>query len=120
MSYEAIGTIHQIMDTVHVNDRFQKREFVLKMEDGQYPQLIKFQIVQDRCSMLDSSKAGDEVKVHFDLRGREYVKNGDTLYFTNLNAWKIEQQSQSVASSQPQPEEFPEDMNQENPDDLPF
>lgn len=85
MSYEATGVIVAIFPTENRSDKFSSREFVLQIPDGNYPQLIKFQAVQDRCQMLDQYAEGQQVKVHFDLRGREW--NGK--YLTNLNAWKI-------------------------------
>ena len=34
---------------------------------------------------------GDEIKVYFNLRGREWTdKQGATRYFNSLEAWKIE------------------------------
>ena len=58
------------------------------MVDGAYTQLIKFQMVQNNCEKLDGFNEGDDVKVTFNLRGREYTKDGKTSYFTNLDAWK--------------------------------
>ena len=29
-------------------------------------------------------------KVSFNLSGKPFVKNGETLYFTNLQAWRLE------------------------------
>ena len=91
MLYEATGKIHEIFETQQKTDNFKLREFVLEIEDGQYTQQIKFQLTQDRCSLLDKFSNGDEVKVAFSLRGRAYTnKEGKTMYFTNLNAVKLE------------------------------
>lgn len=86
MSYEAIGKLHKKFDTENKTSTFQAREFVLEIADGNYPQMIKFQLTQDRCALLDTHEEGDTLKVHFDLRGREWNEK----YFTNLNAWRIE------------------------------
>jgi hypothetical protein len=61
------------------------------------------------------------VKVHFDLRGREWQGK----YFTNLNAWRIEKASTapSLASSPPSEDfDFPTaaDEPARGQDDLPF
>ena len=40
-------------------------------------------------------KEGDEVKVSFDIRGREWKEN----YYVNLNAWKIEAVSKGSAAA---------------------
>lgn len=90
-SYEAVGNLIVVMDTQQVKDTFRKREFVLEIQDGNYPQQIKFQVTQDRCALLDNYKVGDEVKVMFNLRGRPFQnREGQTVYFTNLEAWRIE------------------------------
>ncbi|UOQ77458.1 DUF3127 domain-containing protein [Hymenobacter sp. 5516J-16] len=90
MAYEATGRLHEIFDEQQVSEKFRKREFVLEVVDGQYPEHIKFQLVQDKTALIDSYKVGDEVKISFNLRGRGFNKNGQMLYFTNLEAWRIE------------------------------
>ena len=90
MAYDVTGRLHEIFDEQQVSEKFRKREFVLEVQDGQYPQHIKFQLTQDKVTLVEPFKMGDEVKVTFDLRGRGFNKNGQMLYFTNLEAWKIE------------------------------
>ncbi len=86
MAFEVEGKLHRIFPTEQKSASFSAREFVLEVPDGNYPQLIKFQAVQDRTGQLDNFQEGDRVKVSFDLRGREW--NGK--YLTNLNAWRID------------------------------
>jgi hypothetical protein len=69
---------------------FEYCESVLEIPDGAYTQFIKFQLTQDKCNLLDQYKVGDEVKVAFNLSGKPFTKNGTTMYFTNLGAWRIE------------------------------
>ncbi len=90
MAFDVTGRLHEIFDEQQVSEKFRKREFVLEVQDGQYPQHIKFQLTQDKVSLVEPFKMGDEVKITFDLRGRGFNKNGQMLYFTNLEAWKIE------------------------------
>ena len=59
-------------------------EFVLSIGD-KYPQLVQFQVVNERVKFLDGAKPGQECEVKFDLRGREY--NGK--FYVSLNAWDI-------------------------------
>lgn len=97
MSFEVEGALHKKFDTENKTDTFQAREFVIKTE-GQYPQFVKFQLTQDRCQMVDPYNEGDQIKVYFDLRGREWNEK----YFTNLNAWKIDKSAaQASAPSAP-------------------
>lgn len=90
MSFDVQGRLHEIFDETQVSDKFRKREFVLEIPDGSYTQYAKFQLTQDKCSLLDSYKTGDEVKVAFNLSGKPFTKNGTTMYFTNLQAWRLE------------------------------
>ena len=124
MAFEAEGKLYKKMDTAQVTDSFKKREFVVEMEDGAYTQLIKFQLTQSNCDKLDPFNEGDLIKVTFNLRGREYTKDGRTSYFTNLDAWRLDKAGQEQAASAPA-SDFPS-ASDEPPatgnmtDDLPF
>jgi hypothetical protein len=85
MAYKAEGKVHKIFDTEQKSATFQAREFVIEVADGQYPQMVKFQLVQDKCNLIDGYAEGEAISVDFDLRGREW--NGK--YFTNLQAWRV-------------------------------
>lgn len=113
MAYELTGKIKLIQDPKTFDSGFTKREMVVVVEDGKYPQEINLEFVQDKAALLDSLQPGQEVTVTFDIRGREY--NG--RYFNNLQGWKITaQESTSTApSSEPQYPE-PSDFG----DDIPF
>ena len=52
---------------------------------------IKVQCVQDRTNIVDRVNIGDEIKVYFNLKGTRWEKDGKVSYFTNLDAWRIEQ-----------------------------
>ena len=122
MSFEIQGKLHKKFDTENKTDTFQAREFVIEIQDGNYPQMIKFQLVQDRCSLVDNFNEGEEIKVQFDLRGREW--NG--RYFTNLNAWRVEGVTQNAAPPAADNQgggDFPSASDEpqiEYSDDLPF
>lgn len=98
MSYEAEGKLYKKMDVQQVTDSFKKREFVVEVEDGAYSQIIKFQLTQANCDKLDPFNEGDQIKVTFSIRGREYTKEGRTSYFTNLDAWRLEAVNQQAAA----------------------
>jgi hypothetical protein len=51
---------------------------------------VSFQVTQDKCTMLDSFNHGDEIKVQFNLRGREWNGPQGIKYFNTLEAWRIE------------------------------
>jgi hypothetical protein len=92
MSMEATGKLYAVQETKQVTDRFSKREFVLELADNpKYPQLVAFEFTNDRCADLDGFSVGDEVRVEFNLRGREWRSpSGEVRYFNTLNAWKLE------------------------------
>lgn len=78
-------------DTQRVSDRFQKRDFVLTTEaNTPYPQYVSFQITQDKCALLDQYNEGDELRVQFNLRGREWNGPQGIKYFNTLEAWRLE------------------------------
>ena len=91
MGYKAEGKIEKIFDTEQKTDTFSAREFVIEVSDGQYPQMVKFQLVQDKCELMDDYAEGDQVEVDFDLRGRQW----NDKYFTNLQAWKVSRAGES-------------------------
>jgi len=101
MAFDVEGKLYKKFETSQVTDTFRKREFVIEMEDGAYPQIIKFQLTQNNCDKLDAYNEGDQIKVTFSLRGREYTKEGRTSYFTNLDAWRIENAGAAQAAASP-------------------
>ena len=86
MAYELTGKIKIIQDEQTFESGFSKREMVVTVEDGNYPQDINLEFMKDKASLLDGLKPDEEVKVTFDIRGREY--NG--RYYNNLQGWKVE------------------------------
>lgn len=85
MAYDLTGKIKLIQDAQTFGSGFTKREMVVTVEDGKYPQDINLEFVQDKINLLDNLQVGQQVTVTFDLRGREY--NG--RYFNNLQGWKL-------------------------------
>jgi hypothetical protein len=136
MSFEISGRLAEKFETQQVSDRFQKREFVLEIKSSsatgyEFVDFIKFQSTQDKCALLDQVDIDDTVKVSFNLRGRKWEKDGQISYFTNLEAWRIEKQSNEAdnsindipgentdAADAPFPSSPPE--NDAGFDDLPF
>lgn len=111
MAYELTGKIKLIQPEKTFDSGFRKREMVVTVEDGKYPQDINLEFVQDKASLLDSLQPGQEVTVSFDIRGREY--NG--RYFNNLQGWRVEAVGGNTAPEPPPaaPEDYPGD-------DIPF
>ncbi len=79
-------------DTQNITDSFRKREFVVELaENPQYPEFIKFELIQANCEQLDGFNPGQEVNISFNLKGRKWTDpKGEVKYFNSLQAWRIE------------------------------
>jgi hypothetical protein len=88
------GLVKVVSDTVQINEKFQKREFVITDNSSMYPQDIMFQLAQDKCSLVDGIGVNDQIEVSFNLRGREWTSpQGEVKYFNTLEAWRIDKMS---------------------------
>ena len=121
------GKILEIYETQQVTDSFKKREFVLEYaENPQYPEFVKFEMIQDKCSILDGYKANDEVDVSFNIKGRKWNDpKGGVKYFNSLQAWKIDNAGNAPQSAPPADDNGMDQMDEpgwisEGDDDLPF
>ncbi|HUR26728.1 MAG TPA: DUF3127 domain-containing protein, partial [Planctomycetota bacterium] len=137
MGIETTGKLHTIFDTKQVSERFSKREFVIELADNpKYPQTVIFQLTGDRCAQLDDLRVGDEVRIEFSLRGREWRSpSGEVKYFNSLDVWKIEParagrsrgngNGRSAGSGDPRDGEMPPRIDESQfgrveTDDIPF
>ena len=125
MSLEVNGRLYEGFEEQQVTETFKKREFILEIQDGQYPQYVKFQLTQDRCSIIDQYPVGTDVRVSFNLTGRPFTnRENKTIYFTNLNAWRIDRVA--PAGDQPPPPadsqvaDTAANQGADDMDDLPF
>jgi hypothetical protein len=130
--YETRGTLKMIGDIQTFGSGFTKREFVVTTAHDKYPQELKFEIVKDKCALLDTFAVGQEVIVNFDIRGNEYQGR----HYVNLSCWKIQPANgqsdspagQAAPSRRPQqtssnePEPSPADLRNEDDfdDEIPF
>ena len=94
MAFQVDGKLHKVFNTEQKTEKFRAREFVIEITDGNYPEMIKFQLTQDKCEMIDDYNEGDQITVHFNLRGREW----NDRFFTNLDAWRLEGAGKSQAA----------------------
>ncbi|MBT8046564.1 MAG: DUF3127 domain-containing protein [Pontiella sp.] len=118
MAYDLTGKVKLVQDAQTFGSGFTKREVVVTVEDGKYPQEICLEFVQDKVSLLDAVQPGQEVTISFDIRGREY--NG--RYFNNLQGWKIQTSGEAPAAADKPPvsdADVPADFD-EYEDDIPF
>jgi len=107
---EITGKIKIINETKSYGDKgFRKREVVITTE-GNYPQPILVEFVQDKCDIINGYSVGDDVKIGINLKGREWVSpQKETKYFNSVEGWRIEksdgegnQSAQQTKSAEPQ------------------
>ena len=126
MAFEISGKVIDISPVNQVSDKFRKREFVIEKKEAGgaavFIDYIKFQLVQDKCDLINESFLNEEIKIWFNLKGNKWERDGKINYFTNLDAWKIEK-----VTSQDRDQIIPshttlEDIPPENDElsDLPF
>jgi len=105
MGYELTGKLIAKYDTVQRTESFKIREFVVEKSEEtngrNFVSYIKFQCVQDRTAIVDKVNTGEDIKVYFNIKGTKWEKEGKTNYFTNLEAWRIEQMLQPNTKSGP-------------------
>jgi hypothetical protein len=104
MEFEITGRVAEVYPVIRVNERFRKREFVIEHKESGGGQAlvdyVKFQLVQDKCEIIDESWLRKEVVVHFNIRGNRWEKNGAINYITNLNALSISRRSAATDNGQ--------------------
>lgn len=125
MAFDVTGKLIAKFDTVQRTETFRTREFVIETTEDIGGRIInnyiKFQSVQDRTQLVDRFNTGDTVKVHFNIKGTRWEKNGQVNYITNLDAWRIEQVSMQQDAPPPPPAQQPaQGIQQDVSDDLPF
>ena len=108
------------------SNSFRKREVVITTEE-QYPQDLLIEFVQDKCDILNSFQVGQSVKIDINLRGREWESpQGEIKYFNSIQGWRIEklfsEDENTDIPAIPPAEAFQpaDELNQDEPDDLPF
>lgn len=99
------GKIKRIGNHIQVTDSFSKRELVIETNE-QYPQVLSIEFTQDRADLLNGKHIGQDVTVGINLRGREYIKEGEPKVFNSINGWKIDIIGASAEPAQaPEPQE---------------
>lgn len=131
MNFELQGTLIVKNDTQVISDRFKKREFVIEKKETspngfEFVDTIKFQLTQDKVEIIENFQLGQNINVHFNIKGNKWEKGGQVNYFVNLDAWKVEEAGAATSSAPassgsmpppPPPSDIPED---DGTGDLPF
>lgn len=113
------GELIEKFDSVQVSEKYLKREFVLKIKEGNYFQELLIQLGQDNCYLLDSIKVGEQIECSINLKGRSWTNpQGVKKWFNSFECWSIAVQTKSAPLAQPQQVQQP--IEQTQSDDLPF
>jgi hypothetical protein len=96
------GTIRSI-GNLEERGSFRKREVILMERTGQRDQPVPIEFTQDRISMLDGYKAGDEVTITSFVNGREWTPRdgGASRVYLSLSANRIERAGAAAPAGQP-------------------
>ncbi len=123
---ELQGTIKKLTDIQTFTSGFQKREMVLMTEE-QYPQPINIEFLQDKADLLNNLAEGEKVKVHINIRGREWTSpQNEVKYFNSIVGWRVEKMeegstSEPVTAKPSDNQTAPaKGVFEEDEDDLPF
>lgn len=91
---ELSGKLKLVLNEETFASGFNKRSFVIAVESN-YPYDVCFDLLKDKVRMIDGFNTGDEIKVSFDIKSREY--NGK--WFTGATAWRVEKLGAGMSSS---------------------
>lgn len=127
-SYIITGNIHAMGETTSYGQNgFTKRSFTILVtgegENPTYPNYVEFDLVKDKCAILDNFRIGQEIKVNFNIGGRLWSGNGKPeKTFNILTAWKLELLSQDQQQAQSPASDFDESryMPEAPEDEIPF
>jgi hypothetical protein len=123
MSYKAKGTIKSISTPESVGTG---KKLSFRIDNGeQYSNIMEFELYKgaDYVEHIDNfvkyNKVGDSVEVEFNIKTFNWKPESDDKIFTSLSCWKVEK-VENLEIPKPHFEEIGEDLNEKEPDDLPF
>ena len=79
MKIELTGKVIKVGAVQEFASGFKKREIVLEIESGEYPNCVPVEAIKDKCEYLDKYKPGDMVECSAFLNGSYYEK-GDRYF----------------------------------------
>ena len=126
MAFEITGKVIEIYPVIQVSDKFRKREFVIEKKEAGgaavFVDYLKFQLLQDKCDLINESFLHEEIRIFFNLKGNKWERDGKINYFTNLDAWKVEKICSAIKDQNVPSHTTLEDIPPENDElsDLPF
>jgi len=108
MNYKMIGVVKKIGEKVQITEKFAKQEINIET-NSKYPEVIQFEFINDKTSLIETVAVNDAVEISFDIRGREW--NGK--FFTRLQGFDCDILERAKVETKIQADEQADD-------DLPF
>jgi len=94
MNLSVTGKLLHIGDVEVVSEKFSKRTIVLDMSEeyngNRYDNPVPFVLTQKKLDLAKGFSIGQDVTVHFNLKGRKWEKDGKTTWFGSNEVWRIE------------------------------
>lgn len=125
-TYKIKGNIVEIEETKHISDTFQKREFAIEVANEKNPawnEFVKFELIKDKCDIINGMQIGMPVEVSFNVGGRQWTNpQNEVKYFNSLKAWRVTNlsQQQGMAPAAYQQAPAPYQAPVQNDSDVPF
>ena len=88
------GILSKVYEEKIINDTFKKRTFVVEDStnnfNGRGSDYYFFDLTGDNTSLIESFAVGDFIEVFFNVRCKEYKKEGmEDRVFVTLQAWRV-------------------------------
>ena len=122
MSYKAKGIIKSVSKPETVGTA---KKLFFRIDNGeQYNNIMEFELykgaeyVEHIDNFIKYNKVGNSVEVEFNIKTFNWKPESEDKIFTSLSCWKVEKAESSI----PEAEQFATttDVNDNEPDDLPF
>ena len=79
---------------------YQEREFVIELSSKGYSganEYLKFSLVQEGCSKIDSFEINDNLNVSYEVKAREWVNpENETVYINDVRAISVKINTEEV------------------------
>ena len=89
--YKITGKLKAKLALIHVGEKnWQKQEVVVETVESKYPQVVCLEGFGDVVQEIGMLVEGNTYTFNFGVKGREWVKDGVTKYFTTLSLISID------------------------------
>jgi hypothetical protein len=84
------GILKKKFEEKTISEKFKKRDFLLTDNSLKYPQDILFQLVNDKCLLLNDLNEGEEIEIDFQINGKAWTSpSGEVKHFNTLVCFAV-------------------------------